>query len=77
MIYKTKVRHDAFSFSLAGMSIVAPVIAPPIVASDRISKAMDAKMKARANACPAPSQGPGHSWVRRIGSRLAWSNASQ
>jgi hypothetical protein len=42
MIYKTKVRRDAFTFSLAGMSAVAAVIAPPIVASDRLRKAPDA-----------------------------------
>ena len=39
MIYKTKVRHDAFSFSLAGMSVVTAAIAPHVVRNDRISKA--------------------------------------
>jgi len=79
MIYKANVRHDAFSFSLAGMSAVAPVMAPPIVASDRVSKAWDAKLNGRASGSPAPSKGAGkssRSWLRRVGSRFAWSNAS-
>jgi hypothetical protein len=74
MIYKTNVRHDAFSFSLAGISGVGSAIAPPIVASDRIAKAWDAKLSGDASGSPAPSAGagkPGRSWFRRIGSRLA------
>jgi hypothetical protein len=80
MIYTTKVRHDAFSFSLEGMSAVAPVIAPPIVASDRLSKAMDARFNRGTGADSAPAPGVGNprmSWFRRIGGRVAWSTSSQ
>jgi hypothetical protein len=80
MIYKTNVRHDAFSFSLAGMSVVAAAIAPQIVASDRISKAWDAKLGGPKSDRPAPARGAGKprpSWIRRIGTRLAWGTASQ
>ena len=80
MIYRTNVRHDAFSFSLAGISGVGSAIAPPIVASDRISKAWDAKLSGGASDSPAPSRGAGKaraSWFRRIGTRLAWGTASQ
>ena len=76
MIYKAKVRHDAFTFSLAGLPVVASVIAPPIVASDRLSKAMDARIRT-ASTGSAPLQGadePRPSWFRRAGRRLAWSN---
>ena len=52
MIYRTKVRHDAFTFSLAGMPVMASFIAPPIIASDRISKAMDARLKGDVGAGP-------------------------
>ena len=79
MIYKTKVRHDAFSVSLAGMSVVAPFGAPPIVASDRITKAWNAKLSGGESDSPAPSQGAGkarRSLIRWIGSRLAWGTAS-
>jgi hypothetical protein len=75
MIYKTNVRHDAFSFSLAGVSAMAPYMAPPIVASDRITKARNAEANGGAKDGPAPSQGAGNprlSWLGRIGSRLAW-----
>ena len=76
MIYKMKVRHDAFSFSLAGMSTMASVIAPTIIASDRLSKTMDDRI---GSACtvPPPCKGGGEprpSWIRRAGSRFAWSD---
>ena len=74
MIYKTKVRHDAFSFSLAGMSVVTAAIAPHVVRNDRISKAWDAKLSSGASDRPAPSRRAGDSrlaWIRRIGARLA------
>ena len=79
MIYKTKVRHDAFSFSLAGMSVVAPFGVPPIVASDRIARAWNAKLSGGESDRPAPSKGAGkarRSLIRWIGSRLAWGTAS-
>ena len=78
MIYKTKVRHDAFSFSLAGISAVAPYVGPPIVASDRITKARNARQDDGASEKPAPAQGAGkhrRSWFQRVGSRLAWGSA--
>ena len=79
MIYRTKVRHDAFTFSLAGMPTMASVIAPPIVASDRLTTAVEARIKAGASAGPAPREGAGEprlSWFRRVGCRFAWSNDS-
>ena len=80
MIYRTNVRHDAFSFSLAGMSVVGSAVAPPIVASDRISRAWDAKLGGGASDSPAPSAGAGGFrpyWLRRVGARMAWGTSSQ
>lgn len=76
MIYKMKVRHDAFSFSLAGMSTMASVIAPTIIASDRISKTTDERIGSAGPTSPSGEGGgePRPSWFRRAGSRFAWSN---
>ena len=78
MIYKTNVRHDGVSFSMAGMSAVAPFMAPPIVASDRITKARNAQLNGGTEDGPAPSQGAGkprRSWLQRVGHRFAWNTS--
>jgi hypothetical protein len=79
MIYKENSRHDAYTFSLMGMSIVASVVAQPIVADDQITKAREAYLKERAEAASAPEQGaekPRDSWFRRAGRRLAWGTSA-
>ena len=79
MIYKANSRHDAYTFSLMGMSIVASVVAQPIVADDEITKAREAYLKERDEAASAPEKGaeqPRDSWFRRAGRRLAWGFSS-
>jgi len=38
MFNQTQPARDAFTFSLGGMSAIAPFVAPPIVADDRLNK---------------------------------------
>jgi len=38
MFKQAKPARDAFTFSLGGMSAIAWIVAPPIVADDRINK---------------------------------------
>ena len=79
MIYKANSRHDAYTFSLMGMSIVASVVAQPIVADDEITKAREAYLKERDEAGSAPEQvaeQPRDSWFRRAGRRLAWGTSA-
>ena len=79
MIYKTNVRHDAFSFSLAGMSVVGSAVAPTVVANDRIATAWDEKLGGTESGGPAPAQGagkPARTWFHRIGRRFAWGSVS-
>lgn len=75
MIYKANSRHDAYTFSLMGMSIVASVVAQPIVADDQITKEREAYLKERDEAGSAPEQ-PRDSWFRRAGRRLAWGTSA-
>jgi hypothetical protein len=46
MFEKVKPARDAFTFSLGGMRAVAPFVAAPIIADDRINKAVDERMNA-------------------------------
>ena len=79
MIYRANSRHDAYTFSLMGMSIVASVVAQPIVADDQITKAREAYLEERDEARSAPDKAPEQprdSWFRRAGRRLAWGTSA-
>ncbi len=41
MIHKAGSARDPFTFSLGGMATIASVVAPPIIADDRINKIRD------------------------------------
>lgn len=43
MIHKARSARDAFAFSLGGMATIASVVAPPIVADDRINRVRDSR----------------------------------
>ena len=43
MIHKARSARDPFTFSLGGMATIASVVAPPIVADDRINKIRDSR----------------------------------
>ncbi len=43
MTHKARSARDAFAFSLGGMATIASVVAPPIVADDRIDRIRDSR----------------------------------
>ena len=45
MFKKAHKARDAFRFSLGGMTTISSVIAPPVVADDRINKIRDAHLR--------------------------------
>ncbi len=47
MFKQAKPAHDAFTFSLGGMTAIASVIAPPAVASDRFNHIRDGRTNQR------------------------------
>ena len=68
MFYRANSRHDAYTFSLVGMSVVASVVAQPIVPDDRIAKAWDERLGHREDEASAPSEAaaqPREPWWRR------------
>lgn len=40
MNHETRLARDAFTFSLGGMSAIAAFVATPVIADDRINKAL-------------------------------------
>ena len=53
MFEKGKKAHDAFSFSLGGMTTIASFVAAPVVANDRINKIRDEYVRRAREARPA------------------------
>lgn len=43
MIHKAGSVRDPFTFSLGGMATIASVVAPPIIADDRINRIRDSR----------------------------------
>ena len=79
MIYRANTRHDAYTFSLIGMSVVASVVAQPIVPDDHIAKAWDERLESRDSEVPAElheAAKPRESWFRRATRRFAWGGAT-
>ena len=44
MFEKAKSGRDAFTFSLQGMTTIAPIAAPSAIADDRINKVIDQRL---------------------------------
>lgn len=47
MFEKAKSGRDAFTFSLHGMTTIAPFTPAPAIADDRINKAWDERLRSR------------------------------
>jgi len=57
----TMTMRDAFAFSLGGFSSIAPFAAVPMIADDRINKAISARIEASSagrGQAPRPRLGP-------------------
>lgn len=57
MFEKAKSGRDAFTFSLGGMTAIAPFMAAPILADDRINRILDGRLKQAREACGPKSRG--------------------
>jgi hypothetical protein len=62
MFEKAKPGRDAFTFSLGGITAIAPFVAAPAIAHDRINKIRDSRLNKRDAADgPRPvGSGSGH-----------------
>jgi len=61
MFSKDKKARDAFRFSLGGMTAISSVMAPPVVADDRINRIRDAHLRmleTRRSEAAGSEQGP-------------------
>jgi len=49
MINRAKPARDAFTFSLGGMTTIAPFVAPTAIADDRINRIRDERLQRNCN----------------------------